>query len=254
MTLRTLSRPPVFQMILSNPPANVIDGTLMNEVLGQLGKLRESADLHRYVILRSDVPKRFSAGVSIPEHEPKSAPEMIRLFHRMILEWARLPQVTMAAVSGYAYGGAAEWLLVCDRVFATPDSSIGFPEIRLGFFPPVAAILLPTILAPPLARAMVLGGRTPPSKVWVDMGWPMELIDEEHIDEALDKSVTELEQFSRPVISLTHRLMKSFDLDEFEKRLHKAEEVFINELLTLEDPAEGIQAFMEKREPVWKHS
>ena len=254
MSVQIHESPPVLEITLAVPPVNVIDGAMMNELLQVLTPLPEAGDRLRYVVLKSGVPGRFSAGVSVPEHEPARAPEMIRTFHRLIRTWLRLPQQTLALVQGYAYGGAAEWLLVCDRVFITPDSPLGFPEIKLGFFPPVAMAVLPEFLPPPLAHRMILSGATPPAEEWARMGWPLDLVPAGAMDSALQSFLEEQEGYSHAVVRLAHATLKSAYASGLEARLEEIERVFIDDLLALEDPAEGVRAFLEKRAPQWRHA
>jgi enoyl-CoA hydratase/carnithine racemase len=70
------------------------------------------------------------------------------------------PTVTIAAVSGACLGGGAEIAAACDFVLAAEDARIGFPEIRLGCFPPAAAALLPPRIGEARAAEWILTGKS----------------------------------------------------------------------------------------------
>ena len=64
---------------------------------------------------------------------------MLEKFHAVIRALVTTKKVTIAAVHGACLGGGAELAMVCDMVFTARDATWGFPEIKLGCFPPVAA-------------------------------------------------------------------------------------------------------------------
>ena len=244
--------PPVARIELNAPPVNVIDRNLMNELQKRLDDIENREDI-RYILVESAIPGRFSAGVSVPEHHPDQAPEMIRQFHQLMKHWLLLRPYTIAKVSGFAYGGAAEWLLMFDRVYAVPDAAIGFPEIKLAFFPPIALAVLPEIIGYQRASRLILSGETPKAETWVRLGWDIEICPLETMDASIRTWVETLENHSHPVTQLTRQTLQRLYATRWIQRIDEAEDVFIRELLTLADPEEGVQAFIEKRKPEWQH-
>ncbi len=67
--------------------------------------------------------------------------------------------MTIASVHGHCLGGAAELAMVCDLVYTTENASWGFPEIKLGCYPPVAATALAALVGPKHAADLILTGR-----------------------------------------------------------------------------------------------
>ncbi len=244
--------PPVARLELNAPPVNVIDRDLMTELQHRLDDI-ENHDNIRYVIVESAIPGRFSAGVSVPEHHPDKAPEMIQQFHQLMKRWLLLRPYTIAKVSGFAYGGAAEWLLMFDRVYAVPDAAIGFPEIKLAFFPPIALVVLPDIIGYHRASQMILSGETPSAQTWATLGWDIQICPPDTMDASIRTWVETLENHSHPVTQLTRQALQKLHAKRWIQRMDEAETVFIRDLLTLADPAEGVRAFVEKRKPVWQH-
>ena len=94
------------------------------------------------VIVLSGEGKAFSAGVDVAAHTPDKVEEMLAKFHAVIRALVATKKVTIAAVHGHCLGGGAELAMVCDMVFTAETSQWGFPEIKLGCYPPVACTAL----------------------------------------------------------------------------------------------------------------
>ena len=72
----------------------------------------------------------------------------------------RIQRPVIATVDGAALGGGCELALACDIVIASERAQFGQPEIKLGVFPPIAAILLPRLIGEKKARELILTGDT----------------------------------------------------------------------------------------------
>ena len=77
---------------------------------------------------------------------PNKIHEMLTSFHAVIRAIVASRKVTIAAVRGACLGGGAELATVCDMVYTARDATWGFPEIKLGCYPPVAAVALATLI------------------------------------------------------------------------------------------------------------
>src|SRR6266576_2463178 len=102
--------------------------------------------------------RAFSAGVSVEEHAPETIFQMLDSFHAIFRNLEQIGKPTVAVVNGPALGGGCELVVMCDFVIAGDQARFGQPEIKLGVFPPVAAILLPRIIGDRNAREMILLG------------------------------------------------------------------------------------------------
>jgi len=149
---RTLAR-----LHIHLPPVNVLGAAHLDELAG----LIEDASSARVLVL-SGLPRAFSAGVELAEHVPESGPieRMLAAMRGLLAALIETPAVTVASVSGACLGGGAEIAAACDFVLAAEDARIGFPEIRLGCFPPAAAVLLPARIGEARAADWILTGRT----------------------------------------------------------------------------------------------
>jgi cyclohexa-1,5-dienecarbonyl-CoA hydratase len=139
------------------PPVNVFTAADLDELFRVVEAARDSR-----VLLLSGMPRAFSAGVEIAEHVPEPGPmeRMLAAMRGALAALVETPAVTVASVSGACLGGGAEIAAACDIVIAAEDARIGFPEIRLGCFPPAAAVLLPGRMGETRAAEWILTGRT----------------------------------------------------------------------------------------------
>ena len=148
MATLTLSRitlafePPVARLVLHHPPLNVIDTAMMDELSQALAEIDARQDVSAVVL--SGTGRAFSVGVDVAAHTPDQVASMLTKFHSVVRALVGSRKVTIASVHGHCLGGAAELAMVCDLVYTTENATWGFPEIKLGCYPPVAA----TALAP----------------------------------------------------------------------------------------------------------
>src|ERR1700723_3153494 len=128
--------PPVARIALHHAPLNVIDILMMKKLSQTLAEIELRADVSTLVL--SGEGKTFSVGVDVAAHTPDKVEEMLAKFHAVIRGIVASKKVTIAAVHGHCLGGGAELAVVCDMVYTTASSQWGFPEIKLGCYPPVA--------------------------------------------------------------------------------------------------------------------
>ena len=244
------AQPPVARIILANPPANVIDLTMMDELQVALEQVEARSDLSVLVFAGSD--RAFSAGVDVKAHTPDKVHDMLVKFHGVIRALAATRKVTLAVVRGNCLGGGAELAALCDVVFTADDAVWGFPEITLGCFPPVAAVVLSAIVGQKRAADLILTGRSISGEEAMRMGLANEAAPADELADLVDETAERLSKLSPAALAMTKKALYAWDAIHFDKGLARAEKIYLEELMKLEDAREGIQAFMEKRTPVWK--
>ncbi|NIP81424.1 MAG: enoyl-CoA hydratase, partial [Gemmatimonadetes bacterium] len=195
--------------------------------------------------------KAFCAGVDVADHTADRVESMIRAFARAVRALLDVELPVVAAVNGAALGGGLELALACDIVLARAGAKLGQPEIRLGVFPPAAAALLPRRVGPQRALEMVLTGRTVRAEEAAAMGLVAEALPDDDFDAAVDRYLTQLTGSSRPVLRLAKRAVRAGLDRPLSQALEAADRLYLDDLMALHDPHEGLAAFMEKREPVW---
>jgi cyclohexa-1,5-dienecarbonyl-CoA hydratase len=245
------ARDGVGHVVLDAPPLNVLTGALMDQLAAALGRAR--ADRSLVAVAVTARGKAFSAGADVGEHRPEQAPEMIASFGRLFQELGSLDLPIVMAVGGAALGAGFELALMADVLLAAESASFGQPEIRLGFFAPVAVAWLSRRIGPARAVEVTSTGRAYSAAEMAAMGLVSRVVPPERLEEALAEVLADLRRASPAVMRLNVRLVRQLSGLGFELARHEAERVFLGELLALEDPREGIAAFYEKRRPAWRN-
>src|SRR5438270_9226648 len=146
----------VARITFARPPLNVFNIAMMREIGDALNECVSRHDLAAIVFDAADGTRAFSAGVAVEEHLPETIFQMLDSFHSIFRTLAQISKPTIAVVDGAALGGGCELVAACDIVIASERSRFGQPEIKIGVFPPVAAVLLPRIIGEKRARELIL--------------------------------------------------------------------------------------------------
>ena len=239
----------VARIALRHPPLNVIDIPMMEELAQTLGDVEVRSDIS--VIVLSGEGKVFSAGVDVAAHTPDKVESMLLKFHTVVRALVASKKVTVAAVRGHCLGGGAELAMVCDMAYTTASAQWGFPEIKLGCYPPVACTALAALVGQKRAAKLILTGRTISGNEAAEMGLANRAVPDEDLAAAVDETVRDLLRLSPTALAVTKKAVYAWDAMHFDKGLARAEKIYLEELMKTADAQEGIRAFMEKREPRW---
>lgn len=242
-------RPPVARIGLNHAPLNVIDIPAMEELAHVLAEIEAHVDVS--MILLTGEGKGFSAGVDVAAHTADKVQEMLTKFHAVIRSLVASKKVTLAAVHGNCLGGGAELAMVCDIVITTEAANWGFPEIKLGCYPPVACTGLATLIGQKRAAELILTGKCIPGTEAAKIGLANRAVPVDSLVAAVEETVAQLFQLSPAALAVTKKAMYTWDAAHFDKGLARAEKIYLEELMKTDDAQEGIQAFMEKRQPQW---
>jgi cyclohexa-1,5-dienecarbonyl-CoA hydratase len=242
--------PPVARLTLVNPPVNVVDFPMMDELVAALETIEQRRDI--FIILLGGSERAFSVGVDVKAHTQDKVPEMLGKFHSLIRALLATRKLTIAAVRGHCLGGGAELAVVCDLIYTSTASTWGFPEITLGCFPPVAAVALPALVGQKRAADLVLTGRTFHGDEAVAMGLANAAVADAELEAEVQRAVRRASKLSPAALVIAKKAFYAWDAIDLDKGLTRAEKIYSNDLMATEDAKEGIQAFIEKRQPVWK--
>jgi cyclohexa-1,5-dienecarbonyl-CoA hydratase len=241
--------PKIARIVLRHAPLNVIDIPMMEELSHALAEMEAHPDIS--VIILSGDGKAFSAGVDVAAHTPDKVEEMLAKFHAVIRALVATRKVTIAAVHGHCVGGGAELAMMCDMVYTTESAQWGFPEIKLGCYPPVACTALAALIGQKRAAEMILTGRTISGKEAAQIGLATRALPDGELAAAVDETVEQLRQLSPVALALAKKASYAWDSMHFDKGLARAERIYFDDLMKTSDAQEGIRAFMEKRKPKW---
>ncbi len=234
------------------PPLNVLDIVLLRE-LDEILKRCAADPTIDVVVLQGQGSKAFSAGVDIKDHTKEKVPEMLDVVHGVIRRLLSLPKVTIAAVRGACLGGGCEVAGVCDFVVASEESSFATPEILVGCYPPVALARFASLIGYHRAAEMILTGRRLSDREAQAMGLINRVFAENELETGVQSLVGELLSKSGAVMRLTVKGLRELSLRDFAAALKRSEQIYCDELLKTADVEEGVQAFLQKRPPQWRH-
>jgi cyclohexa-1,5-dienecarbonyl-CoA hydratase len=235
---------------LNRPPLNVLD----IEGFGLLGDTLEEAvggSGASLVVIRAAGEKAFCAGAHVADHTPEKVDAMLGAFHRVANYLSSMEAISIAAVRGAALGGGFELALCCDLIFASEEAAFAQPEINVGCFPPIAAAALPGRVGRHRAADIILTGRKISAFEALAMGLVSRVVPPGEFEPALAALLTELQGKSRSVLRIAARALRLAHPSDFRADLARMERVYLEDLMKLEDAREGVQAFLEKRKPVW---
>ena len=241
---------PVARIHLDHPPVNVFDFQMIDELFLALQELEARSEV--LAIVLSGSRRAFSAGVDVAVHTPDKIPAMLQKFHGLIGLMAKLRKVTLAEVYGTCLGGGAEFAMICDLVYTAEDATWGFPEITLGCYPPVACTALAALVGQKRAADLVLTGRTIRGFEAAEWGLANEAHPEDELAEAVQAALDRLLDLSPAALSMAKKAFYAWDSIHLDKGLARAEKIYLEELMQTHDAQEGINAWLEKRDPVWK--
>lgn len=242
-------QPPVARLTLSNPPLNVIDIPMMEELSAAITEIEARPDLP--ILVLSGANDHFSPGVDVAAHTPDRVQEMLIKFHAIFRALVTSRKVWIAAVRGHCLGGGAELAMMCDLVITAESATWGFPEISLGCFPPVAATALAAVVGQKQAADLILTGRKINGREAQSMRLANSAVPDHQVEGRVAELLQRFARLSPAALAVTKKAIYTWDSMHFDKGLARAEKVYLDELMKTEDAREGIQSFLEKREPRW---
>ena len=238
------------RITLTHPPLNVIDFQMMDELLEALHILEQRQEIA--VVILSGGERAFSAGVDVAIHTPDKIQAMLQKFHGLIGALAKCQKITIAEVHGVCLGGGAELAMICDMAFSTDKAKWGFPEITLGCYPPVACTALAALVGQKRAADLIFTGRAFTGEEAAQWGLANEAHPEGELREVLESTLDHLLQLSPAALAVAKKAFYAWDSIHLDKGMARAEKIYLEDLMQTEDCKEGINAWMEKRKPVWK--
>jgi cyclohexa-1,5-dienecarbonyl-CoA hydratase len=204
------------------------------------------------LVVFEGVGKHFSFGASVEEHLPETVGDMLPAFHDLFrkLESTSIP--TAAVVRGQCLGGGMELAAWCGRLVCTPTAAFGVPEVKLAVFPPIAALLLPWRCGGQRGSEVVYSGRTVKAAEAVEIGLADQCAEDPTaaLEEWFEKN---LAGNSALAIRYAWQASRMEIAEALQNRLPKLEALYLKDLMSHEDPVEGIRSFIERRPAQWRH-
>ena len=238
---------------IDHPPVNALSAPLLDELEAEVVRLDSDDDV-RAVVLKGAGERAFVAGADIsefpslreaPPAEGGSARGIQKLGARM--DNARTPFV--AAIHGFCLGGGLELAMACDIRVAAEDAQLGQPEIKLGLIPGGGGTQrLPRLVGLGHAMLLNLTGDFIDARTAYEWGLVERIVPRPELHEAalgIAQAIAARSPVSVAVLRELARTTRDLPLEEGLRR----EADGFRRCLESEDGAEGVAAFLEKREP-----
>ncbi|NBB09259.1 enoyl-CoA hydratase [Pseudomonas sp. SLFW] len=240
-------------LTLNRPQAlNALNAQLISELNHALDELERDRDIGCIVLTGS--AKAFAAGADIKEMAELTYPQIYLddLFSDSDRVASRRKPI-IAAVSGFALGGGCELALMCDFILAADNARFGQPEIKLGVLPGMGGTQrLTRAVGKAKAMEMCLTGRMIDAEEAERSGLVARIVPQAQLLEEALKVAESIAAKSLPVAMMVKESVnRAFEVSlsegiRFERRVfHSA--------FASADQKEGMAAFIEKREPSFKH-
>lgn len=237
-------------LILNRPPLNVINIEMIREIISALEEISSDSQI-RLLIIRGE-GRCFSAGMDVADHLPDKVGTMLDAMHNLLESLAHLEIPVISVLHGMAFGGGLEIAMTADFVYAESGCKIGQPEIQLGVFPPAAIAFYSQWFGSRVAKDLVLTGRTLTSDEALRAGLLNNVFSADELETQVQQVADTLLSRSRAALACAKRAFrKTNDTDSDSLKL--TEHIYLEELMSTEDAVEGLQAFLQKRQPQWKH-
>jgi len=240
----------VARITLTRPPLNILTIPMMEAMNAALDGIGRKHPLKALVLAAEG--KAFSAGVSVEDHLGERVRPMLEAFHRIFRRLNALDCPTVAMVQGPALGGGAELATFCDLVIASEAATFGQPEIKVGVFPPIAAVHYPTRIGQARTLQLLCSGEILSAREAERIGLVDRVVPPAELGTAVDRALAAFTDKSAAILHLAKRAVHRAREGDFERTLAELEKLYLSELMQTEDAAEGLCAFVEKRPPVWK--
>jgi enoyl-CoA hydratase/carnithine racemase len=240
---------------IDNPGANTWDTESLPALKDLVAKLNADKNIYALVLTGAG-EKFFSAGADLKlfaDGDPETARAMAQYFGEGFEALADFRGVSIAAINGFAMGGGLEVAMACDIRIAEEQAQMALPEAKVGLLPCAGGTQrLSWLVGEGWAKRIILCGERIAAATAQRIGLVEEVVGK---GESLQRALALAEQVgeqSPSSIALAKQLVHSGRNTVLAAGLAAERDLFV-ELFSTQDQREGVNAFLEKRKPVWKN-
>jgi enoyl-CoA hydratase len=239
----TLNRPKIL---------NALDTQLAREVMDALAAFNSDDNIGAVIITGS--PRAFAAGADITEMAEKTFGQLYA--DDIFAPWDRMREIrkpVIAAVAGFALGGGFELAMMCDFIIAAEDAQFGQPEIKLGILPGIGGTQrLTHAVGKSLAMDLILTGRTIGAREAKETGIVARVVPAAELLQVALEAAHTIAAYNAPAVAMAKEAVNcAFETPLAEGMRH--ERRLFQAAFATEGQKEGMNAFIAKRAPVFRH-
>lgn len=247
---------PAAVLTLDRPKAlNALDSATLESLIRHCDTIGADASLRAVVI--TGAGRAFAAGADVAEmrgHSPLEAEAFSRLGHRAMASLESLPVPVIAAVNGYALGGGCELALACDWIYAAPRARFGQPEVGLGLIPGFGGTArLSRRVGLAWAKEIILTGEALDAEAALRIGLVNRVFPLDELVKAALKTADGIAAKSPLAVTQAKRVLQRGQ-DSDADTAHALEQTAFGLISASDDRAEGMDAFLGKRDPKFNGS
>jgi len=241
----------VARLTLDHAPYNLLTVPMMREMALVLEALAGRNEI-KCVVMDSAQPV-FSSGISREDSKTEHIFQTLDAFNSVFQAIGECAKPLIVVVDGQAIGTGCELVAFADLIVATPRAQFAQPEVKVGVFPPFASVMLPAMIGPKRAYEMILTGQPMSGVEARERGFVNRLVPENELQSAVDEIVERIIQLSGPVLEMTKMVIASTQGLPLKQAIKRSQDIYLNQLMMLEDAQEGVRAVFENRRPVWRN-
>src|SRR5438270_8360413 len=197
----------IARITLNHAPYNVLTVPMMTEMAQNIESLNGRSDIK--AILVGSSQKTFSAGISLEDSRPDRVFQTLDAFNRVFAAIREISKPLIMVVNGPAIGAGSELVAFGDMVIATANAKFAQPEVKLGVFPPFAAVMLPQTIGPKKTYELILTGEALRAEEAQDLGFVNKVVPEAELDKTVESIMNKIGEFSGPVLEVTKKVIGS---------------------------------------------
>lgn len=234
---------------------NALNAATMNDLAAAVEEVANDPTVS-VVILTGKGDRAFVAGADIPEfNKIQSSPEAAEFSmkgHQTLLRIENMPKVVICAINGFALGGGCEVAMACDIRIAADTAKLGQPEVALGIIPGYGGTQrLARLVGKGMAKMLVLSGERISAQEALRIGLVDMVVPAAELMTAARSLANKIASRAPLAIQLAKRAINATSETTLAEGLRLEAALFGVGFMS-EDRKEGVAAFIEKREPVWK--
>ena len=251
--LRYEVRDRIAEIHMCHAPVNALDEDMLDALIAALERANADPAV-RAVLLASDLPGRFCAGLDMKKLLDSSPARIHALLSKLYIKLYdtqfNLTKPSISVVSGAVRGGGMTVAISSDLVVAADTATFGYPEIDVGVLPAIHYVHLPGVVGKHRAFDLLFTGRIFDAQEAHGLGLAARVAPTAELLEQARLLARSLADKPPQVLALGRRAFVYSNDNEYRRRVATAVEVFCNSAATSE-AREGLSAFVQKRAPDW---